>query len=95
MRIPPNAIAVNLQFARKFASQTMNRLKARRYHNYIVIGHREGTIIAPRVAIDNSAKVKNVILMGAAQNVVGDSLRYQVVDHPLVYATQVLDKITQ
>jgi uncharacterized protein len=31
-----------------------------------VIGHSEGTIIAPRVAIDNSGKVKNVILMGAA-----------------------------
>ena len=30
-----------------------------------VIGHSEGTIIAPRVALDNSAKVKNLILMGA------------------------------
>ncbi len=30
-----------------------------------VIGHSEGTIIAPRVAIDNSAKVKNLILTGA------------------------------
>jgi len=58
-----------------------------------VIGHSEGTIIAPRVAIDNSAKVKNLILMGAAaQNLIGDILRYQVVDHPLEYATQVLDK---
>ena len=58
-----------------------------------VIGHSEGTIIAPRVAIDNSAKVKNLILMGAAaQNLVGDILRYQVVDHPLEYAMQVLDK---
>jgi pimeloyl-ACP methyl ester carboxylesterase len=58
-----------------------------------VIGHSEGTIIAPRLAIDNSAKVKNLILMGAAaQNLVGDILRYQVVDHPLEYAMQVLDK---
>ena len=58
-----------------------------------VIGHSEGTIIAPRVAIDNSAKVKNLILMGAAaQNLIGDILRYQVVDHPLEYAMQVLDK---
>ena len=49
-----------------------------------VIGHSEGTIIAPRVALDNSAKVKNLILMGAAaQNLVGDILRYQEVDHPL------------
>jgi pimeloyl-ACP methyl ester carboxylesterase len=57
-----------------------------------VIGHSEGTIIAPRVAIDNSATVKNLILMGAAQNLIGDILRYQVVDHPLEYAMQVLDK---
>jgi pimeloyl-ACP methyl ester carboxylesterase len=58
-----------------------------------VIGHSEGTIIAPRVAIDNSDKVKNVVLMGtAAQNFIRDILRYQVVDHPLEYASQVLDK---
>ena len=58
-----------------------------------VPGHSEGTIIAPRVAIDNSAKVKNVILMGAAaQNLIGDILHYQVIDHPLEYAMQVLDK---
>jgi uncharacterized protein len=58
-----------------------------------VIGHSEGTIIAPRVAIDNSGKVKNVILMGAAaENLIGDILRYQVVDHPLEYAMQVHDK---
>ena len=58
-----------------------------------IIGHSEGTIIAPRVAIENSAKVKNLVLMGAAaQNLIGDILRYQVVDHPLEYAMQVLDK---
>ena len=27
-------------------------------------GHSEGTVIVPRVAIDNSTKVKNIILMG-------------------------------
>ena len=50
-----------------------------------VLGHSEGTIIVPRVAIDNSEKVKNVILMGtAAQNFIRDILHYQVVDHPLI-----------
>ena len=29
-----------------------------------IIGHREGIVIVPRVAIDNSTKVKNIILMG-------------------------------
>jgi uncharacterized protein len=58
-----------------------------------IIGHSEGTIITPRVAIDNSTKVKNIILMGVgAQNLVRDLLHYQVVDLPLEYSTQVLDK---
>ena len=58
-----------------------------------VIGHSEGTIIVPRVAIDNPTKVKNIILMGtAAQNLIRDLLYYQVVDLPLEYSTKVLDK---
>ncbi len=58
-----------------------------------VIGHSEGTIIAPRVAIDNPSKVKNIILMGTvAQNLIRDLLRHQVVDLPSEYATQVMDK---
>jgi hypothetical protein len=58
-----------------------------------LIGHSEGTIIAPRVAIDNPTKVKNIILMGtAAQNLIRDLLHYQVVDLPSYYAMQVLDK---
>ena len=57
------------------------------------IGHSEGTVIAPRVAIDNPAKVKNIILMGTvAQNLIRDTLRNQVVDLNLEYARQVLDK---
>ena len=58
-----------------------------------LIGHSEGTIIAPRVATDNPTKVKNIILMGtAAQNLIRDLLYYQVVGLPSLYATQVLDK---
>jgi pimeloyl-ACP methyl ester carboxylesterase len=58
-----------------------------------VIGHSEGTVIAPRVAIDNPSKVKNIILMGTvAQNLIRDLLRHQVVDLPSEYARQVLDK---
>ena len=30
-----------------------------------IIGHSEGTVIASRVAIDNTTKVKNIVLMGA------------------------------
>ncbi len=58
-----------------------------------IVGHSEGSIIAPRVAIDNSTNVKNIILMGpVAQNMEKDIMYYQGVDLPLRYATQVLDK---
>lgn len=58
-----------------------------------VIGHSEGTMYVPRVAIDNPTIVKNVILMGTlAQNPVKDLYYYQVVSSPSDYAKQVLDK---
>jgi hypothetical protein len=58
-----------------------------------IIGHSEGTMIAPRVAIENNAtKVKNIVLMGAiAQNLL-DLVYYQAVSVPLQYSMQVLDK---
>ncbi|MGC1929439.1 MAG: alpha/beta hydrolase [Candidatus Nitrosopolaris sp.] len=57
-----------------------------------IIGHSEGTIIAPRVAIDNSTKVRNIVLMGIAANNLRDGAYYQDVYQPLSYAKQVLDK---
>jgi len=57
-----------------------------------IIGHSEGTIIAPRVAIDNSTKVKNIILIGVAAQNFRDSAHDQSVSFPLEYAKQVLDK---
>ena len=58
-----------------------------------IIGHSEGTLYAPRVAIDNSTKVKNIILMGAlAQNPLTVVEYYQDVFLPTEYAAQVLDK---
>jgi uncharacterized protein len=58
-----------------------------------VIGHSEGTMYAPRVAIDNSTVINNVILMGTlAQNPVKDLYYYQVVTSSAEYAKQVLDK---
>jgi len=56
-----------------------------------IIGHSEGTTIAPRAAIDNSTRV-NIILMGPAAQNLRDILHYQAVDLPTEYATQVLDK---
>jgi pimeloyl-ACP methyl ester carboxylesterase len=58
-----------------------------------VLGHSEGTIITPRIAIDNPTKVKNIILMGTvAQNLTDVGGFYQTVALPLEYAAQVLDK---
>jgi pimeloyl-ACP methyl ester carboxylesterase len=59
----------------------------------IIIAHSEGTVIAPRIAIDNLTKVKNIVLMGiVAQNLIRDILHYQDVYLPSEYAKQVLDK---
>ena len=57
-----------------------------------IIGHSEGTIYAPRVAIDNSTNVKNIILMGNLAQNPRDVEYYQDVSLPSAYATQVLDK---
>jgi hypothetical protein len=61
-----------------------------------LIGHSEGTIIVPRIVIDqeenkanSTTTIKNIVLMGSvAQNVV-DLLHFQLVDVRLAYANQV------
>jgi predicted esterase len=57
-----------------------------------LFGHSEGTIYAPRIAIDNSTKVKNIILYGIVAKNFGDVIHSQTVTLPLEYATRVLDK---
>src|SRR5918992_495660 len=60
-------------------------------NNVALIGHSEGTMVVPRVAINNPGIVDNIVLMGAlAQNLreIGYS---QGVSTPILYAQQVLD----
>jgi uncharacterized protein len=57
-----------------------------------VLGHGEGTVIAPRVAIDNPSKVNNIVLMGALAQNMTEILDFQAVSLPLLYAKEVLDK---
>jgi uncharacterized protein len=57
-----------------------------------MLGHSEGGEIATRVAIDNSDKVKNLVLMDARIQNPYDALFYGVVGLPLEYARQELDK---
>jgi hypothetical protein len=56
-----------------------------------VLGHSEGTTIAPRIAIDNPGKVKNVVLMAAIAQNMRDLVYFQGVTNPVNYAQQILD----
>ncbi len=57
----------------------------------VLIGHSEGAIIAPRVAVDNPTKVKNIILIGAEAQNLRDNVYFQYVYLPILYAEKVLD----
>lgn len=57
-----------------------------------LIGHSEGTMIAPRIAVDNPDKVRNIVLMGAVANTLRDVLYFQIVINPLDYVEKVSDK---
>ncbi len=56
-----------------------------------LIGHSEGTIIAPRIAVDNPTTVKNIVLISAQAQNIRDNVYFQWVYLPLLYAQQVLD----
>src|SRR5205823_14773412 len=56
-----------------------------------IIGHSEGTVIAPRIAVDNPTKVKNIVLIGAQAQNMRDAVYFQWVYLPLLYAQNVLD----
>jgi len=47
-----------------------------------IIGHSEGTAIAPRVAIDNSTKYKDIILMGTVGQNLRDIVYYKYANLP-------------
>jgi uncharacterized protein len=62
-----------------------------------LIGHSEGTIIAPRIVIDqenktNATTIKNIVLMGSAATTMADLAYYQKVGIVLEYMHQMLDK---
>jgi len=57
-----------------------------------IIGHSEGTTLAPRVAIVNPEKVDNIVLMGTLAQNMTDILHFQTVTLPFQYAKEVLDK---
>jgi uncharacterized protein len=62
-----------------------------------LIGHSEGTLIAPRIAAEqenstSATTIKNIVLMGSAATTIADLAYYQKVGIALEYMHQVLDK---
>jgi pimeloyl-ACP methyl ester carboxylesterase len=57
-----------------------------------VLGYSEGTVISPRLAIDNPDKVNNIVLMGALAQNMSEILYFQTITLPISYAQKVLDK---
>ena len=48
-------------------------------------------LFVPRVAIENTTKVENIVLMGTVAQNFRDIIRLQNVDEPLLCAKQILD----
>jgi pimeloyl-ACP methyl ester carboxylesterase len=97
--IPDNNVWGNVTFnalkqdAEKALSLLLEQPEVNATKGITLIGHSEGTTIAPRVAVDNPDKVKNVVLMAAvAHNLINDLLYFQFVETPILYAEKVLDK---
>jgi uncharacterized protein len=84
------------QDAEKALSVLLQQPEVNATNKVTLIGHSEGTMIASRIAVENTDKVKNIVLMGAvAQNLIKDILYSQVVETPLFYAEKILDKSHQ
>jgi uncharacterized protein len=60
-----------------------------------IVGYSEGTMITPRVAIDNTGKVDNIVLMGSVAQNLRDVIYFQKVTMPVLYAQQVLVDTTR
>ena len=56
-----------------------------------VVGHSEGTLITPRIGIDNPGIVDKVVLMAPVAINMSDLIYFQGVTNPINYAQQILD----
>lgn len=55
-----------------------------------LIGHSEGTMIAPRIAVKDPS-IANIVLMGAGAQNLYEIVRFQIVDRPLICAQDIFD----
>jgi uncharacterized protein len=60
-------------------------------HKKSILGHSESSFIAPRIAINNQDKIKNIILMGASSQNESESTYHNILDI-LQYAKTAVDK---
>jgi alpha-beta hydrolase superfamily lysophospholipase len=59
-----------------------------------ILGHSEGAIIAPRIAIRHSDDVQNVVLMSASAQTIPDLVAYQLINRTLFFAHKYWDDDT-
>jgi uncharacterized protein len=78
------------QDAEKALNVLMQQPEVNDIKRITIIGHSEGTMIAPRVAVDNPTKVKNIVLIGAVAQNPHELVYFQYVYLPLIYAEKVL-----
>jgi uncharacterized protein len=79
--------------AEKTLNVLMQQPEVNKSSGVTIIAHSEGTTIAPRIAIDNPDKVKNIVLLGAiALNIIKGNFYYAAVFLPVLYAHNVLDR---
>ena len=55
-----------------------------------IIGHSEGTMIAPRIAVKDST-IANIVLMGACAQNLHETVYFQIVDRTVTYAEDTVD----
>jgi uncharacterized protein len=80
------------QDAEKALSVLLKQPEVNRSKEATLIGHSEGTMIAPRIAVNNPDKVRDIVLMGAVANTLKSLLYFQIVTNPLDYIEKVLDR---
>lgn len=80
------------QDASKALSVLLQQPQVNSTEKVTLIGHSEGTMITPRIAVDNPDKVRNIVLMGAVADSLKELLYFQIVKNPLDYVKSVLKK---
>ena len=80
------------QDASKALSVLLQQPQVNSTEKVTLIGHSEGTMITPRIAVDNPDKVRNIVLMGAVADSLKDLLYFQIVKNPLDYVKNNLNK---